>query len=76
MDALIPFVECFAQKQDFGKAVGEAETGAEGTRKLDALLGRASYVGKEAFGEGGVPDPGALGVVSVLKGIMGGMNWL
>ena len=50
----------------------EAEKGAEGTRKLNALLGRASYIGKESFERegGGVPDPGALGVVSVLKGIL------
>jgi hypothetical protein len=29
-------------------------------RKLDAVLGRASYVGKDAFGGGGIPDPGAM----------------
>ena len=49
MDALIPFVEIFACTQDFGKAVDMAEEGAHETRKLDAILGRASYVGKENF---------------------------
>lgn len=70
MDALIPFVETFAQKLDFANALNEAHSGAEGTRKLDAVLGRASYVSKEHIErEGGIPDPGALGVVTVLRGI-------
>ena len=70
MDALIPFVETFQKTLDFGEAVKDAEKGGAGTRQLDAVLGRASYVGKEAFGEDGIPDPGALGVVSVLNGIV------
>jgi triose/dihydroxyacetone kinase / FAD-AMP lyase (cyclizing) len=75
MDALIPFVETFAVSLDFTIAVAEADEGAEGTRRLDAVLGRASYVGKEAFERyGGVPDPGALAVVSVLRGIEAGLK--
>ena len=70
MDTLIPFVETFRQTLNFGEAVKYGEKGAEETRGLDAVLGRASYVGKDAFGKGGIPDPGALGVVSVLKGIL------
>ncbi len=66
MDALIPFVETFEQTGDFGRAVEAAKVGAEGTRRLDAVLGRASYVGKDALKEG-VLDPGAMGVVSILK---------
>lgn len=70
MDALVPFVEAFATTLNFLEAFEKAHSGAEGTRKLDAMLGRASYVSKENFErEGGVPDPGALGVVSVLRGI-------
>ncbi|CAH0021398.1 unnamed protein product [Clonostachys rhizophaga] len=71
MDALIPFVDTFAQNGDFPKAVDEAKKGAEGTRRMEAALGRASYVGKERFEEeGGIPDPGALGIVSILRGIL------
>jgi dihydroxyacetone kinase len=70
MDALISFVETFSHTLGYGKAVEMASEGADGTRKMNALLGRASYVGKVAFGINGVPDPGALGVVSVLEGIL------
>lgn len=70
MDALVPFVETFSHTTDFGNVVESASEGADGTRSMNALLGRASYVGKEAFGSDGVPDPGALGIVSVLEGIL------
>ncbi|KFZ04154.1 hypothetical protein V502_10366 [Pseudogymnoascus sp. VKM F-4520 (FW-2644)] len=70
MDALIPFVEVFGMSLDLRAAVQAADEGAQGTRRLKAVMGRASYVGQGAFSvEGGVPDPGALGVVSVLRGI-------
>lgn len=75
MDALIPFTEAFASGSSLEAAVMEARNGAEATRKLDAVLGRASYVGKEIFEvEGGIPDPGAMGVVSVLQGILEGLK--
>jgi dihydroxyacetone kinase len=75
MDALIPFTETFASGSSLEAAVMEARKGAEATRKLDAVLGRASYVGKEIFEvEGGIPDPGAMGVVSVLQGILEGLK--
>jgi dihydroxyacetone kinase len=67
MDALIPFIRTFSDTMDFGKAVEQAATGADSTRHLDAVLGRASYVGK-GIAES-VPDPGAVGVVSILRGI-------
>lgn len=70
MDALIPFVEVFSSTLDVRTAVEAANEGAQATRTLKAVLGRASYVGDEAFEvDGGIPDPGALGVVSVLRGI-------
>ncbi|KFZ01152.1 hypothetical protein V501_10179 [Pseudogymnoascus sp. VKM F-4519 (FW-2642)] len=75
MDALIPFTEAFASGSSLEAAIMEARNGAEATRKLDAVLGRASYVGKEIFEvEGGIPDPGAMGVVSVLQGILEGLK--
>lgn len=71
MDALIPFVMTFSGGSTLEAAVMESRKGAENTRKLDAVLGRASYVSKETFDrEGGIPDPGAMGVVSVLQGIL------
>ncbi|EXA31502.1 hypothetical protein FOVG_17203 [Fusarium oxysporum f. sp. pisi HDV247] len=70
MDALIPFVKTFAGKGSLRDAVLEACKGAESTRQMAAALGRASYVGRDRFNEeGGIPDPGALGVVSILRGM-------
>ncbi|CZR69754.1 uncharacterized protein PAC_19654 [Phialocephala subalpina] len=51
MDALIPFIEAFAKTLDFELAAREVERGSEGTRGLDAVLGRASYVSKESLME-------------------------
>lgn len=69
MDALIPFVNAYAEGS-LENAIAEARKGAEGTRKMAAALGRASYVGQDRFDEeGGIPDPGALGVVSILRGV-------
>ncbi|CAM1507473.1 Fc.00g071140.m01.CDS01 [Cosmosporella sp. VM-42] len=69
MDALIPFVSTYAS-QSLESAIAEARKGAEGTRQMAAALGRASYVGQDRFDEeGGIPDPGALGVVSILRGV-------
>ncbi|UPL03744.1 hypothetical protein LCI18_014678 [Fusarium solani-melongenae] len=70
MDALIPFVNAYAGQDSLEAAIAEARKGAEGTRKMAAALGRASYVGQDRFDEeGGIPDPGALGVVSILRGV-------
>lgn len=76
MDALIPFVKTLHQNpHDFPAAISAARIGAEQTRRMDAKLGRASYVTKEQFDsvKDGVPDPGAMGVVSVLEGIEAGL---
>jgi dihydroxyacetone kinase len=76
MDALIPFVETLHEKPgDLRAAVAAASAGAEKTRRMEAKLGRASYVAKEQLSleEDGIPDPGALGVVSVLEGVMAGL---
>lgn len=70
MDALIPFIQVYSEGASFVAAVDEARKGAEGTRRMAAALGRASYVGQERFDEeGGIPDPGALGIVSILRGL-------
>lgn len=76
MDALIPFVDTL-QSGSLQDAYQEARKGAESTRRMEAAMGRASYVGKDVFIEqGGVPDPGALGVVSVLRGMYIGLGIL
>lgn len=75
MDALIPFVKTYGETSSLADAIGEARRGAEGTRQMTAALGRASYVGQDRFDdEGGIPDPGALGVVSVLRGVEIGLG--
>lgn len=78
MDALIPAVAALHKDdaQDLQAAVAAARRGAESTRRMDAKLGRASYVAKEQLSSetgGGVPDPGALGVVSILEGVAAGL---
>lgn len=74
MDTLIPFVETLAKTQDVTKALEAANEGAENTRKLKAKFGRASYVGEDEFKqfekEGGLPDPGAIGLAALLKGML------
>ncbi|KAH3661821.1 hypothetical protein OGAPHI_005999 [Ogataea philodendri] len=73
IDALAPFVETFAStKGDLNKANKAAHEGAESTRKLKAKFGRASYVSEEEFkpfeAEGGLPDPGAIGLAALVDG--------
>lgn len=74
MDALIPFVETLSATGDITKAVESAHDGAESTRKLKAKFGRASYVGEAEFKqfekEGGLPDPGAIGLAALLAGFV------
>ncbi|KLP07887.1 Uncharacterized protein Y057_197 [Fusarium fujikuroi] len=75
MDALIPFVKNYSLDGSLRAALVEARKGAESTRKMVAALGRASYVGQGRFDEeGGIPDPGALGVVSILEGLCDGLD--
>ena len=70
MDALIPFIDAFAKSADIEAGLGAASAGAEKTKTMSAAFGRSSYVTKEQLeSEGGIPDPGAVGVVSILKGL-------
>ncbi|KAK9450518.1 Dak1 domain-containing protein [Limtongia smithiae] len=74
IDAVAPFVTSLAKTGDFSVAVSEARAGFDSTRKLEAKFGRASYVAESAIhqfdSEGGLPDPGALGVVAILEGFL------
>lgn len=51
----------------FGEAVNAAEEGAEATRGMEALAGRANYVAAESLE--GVPDPGAKAAAYALRAV-------
>ncbi|OUM51117.1 hypothetical protein BVG19_g201 [[Candida] boidinii] len=72
VDALEPFVNTFKETSDLNKASIAAHDGAESTRKLEAKFGRASYVSEDEFkqfdSEGGLPDPGAIGLAALING--------
>lgn len=75
IDALAPFVETLHNTNgDFAAAVKAAQKGSDSTRKLAAKFGRASYVSEEEFkqfdSEGGLPDPGAVGLAALLTGAL------
>jgi dihydroxyacetone kinase len=80
MDALIPFVEAIYEHREesveaaLTMGVEAAEIGYRATKGMEARLGRASYVDAAVFEADGVPDPGALGVIAVVKGILEGVK--
>jgi dihydroxyacetone kinase len=69
IDPLSAFTDHFSSSggQDFTGAVAAALSAAERTRDIEAKAGRAAYVGQEALKEANVPDPGAWGVVKILR---------
>ncbi|PVH83334.1 Dak phosphatase [Cadophora sp. DSE1049] len=69
LDCLIPFVETLKKTGDSKKALVDAEKGVESTKKLEAKLGRSSYLDESATR--GVPDPGAYGLLMLLEGMVG-----
>ncbi|EKD15396.1 uncharacterized protein L3040_001763 [Drepanopeziza brunnea f. sp. 'multigermtubi'] len=69
LDCLIPFVETLKATGDSKKALSEAGNGVEGTKMLEARLGRSSYLDESATR--GVPDPGAYGLLVLLEGMVG-----
>jgi triose/dihydroxyacetone kinase / FAD-AMP lyase (cyclizing) len=69
MDSLIPFVATYGRSASFAEALCAAEQGMQATGTMHAVLGRASYVDAGIIDKRRFPDPGALGVVSILKGI-------
>ncbi|KAK9427997.1 Dak1 domain-containing protein [Lipomyces doorenjongii] len=72
IDALDPFVQALASGESVKDATAKAANGADSTKKLEARFGRASYVGIEGIAqfvaEGGLPDPGAVGLAALLNG--------
>jgi hypothetical protein len=48
-------------------ALREAVKGVDGTKKMEAKLGRSTYLDESATR--GVPDPGAYGLLVLFKGM-------
>jgi dihydroxyacetone kinase len=69
MDALIPFAETLASTGDIKKAAEECRKGGEATIKMQAKLGRATYVGEREDGKPLPPDPGAMAFVTVAEAL-------
>lgn len=69
VDALAPFVEALERGAGLEEAVGAAARGCDGTKGMEASLGRSVYVGGDEFKN--CPDPGAYGLVAFLKGLVG-----
>lgn len=68
LDCLIPFVETLRKSGgDTQKALGDAKKGVEGTKELEAKLGRSTYLDESATR--GTPDPGAYGLLVLLEGM-------
>ncbi|KAH8891488.1 dihydroxyacetone kinase [Thozetella sp. PMI_491] len=78
MDALIPFIRTLAANTDVGYeralhlAVEAARAGCEATRIAESKFGRSTYVsaGEDVDRTKGMPDPGACGVVAIVKGLL------
>ncbi|KAK9245716.1 Dak1 domain-containing protein [Lipomyces tetrasporus] len=69
IDALAPFVATLAAGKGVKNAAVAARKGADGTKGMNASLGRAVYV--DAKGYDRVPDPGAVGVAELVEGLAG-----
>lgn len=81
MDALIPFVAALdaAKERPAREALKSAlvatEAGCKKTEELESVFGRASYVSAEDEGSlKGIADPGALGLVALVQGILEGLS--
>lgn len=71
VDPLAAFTEAYTASKgaDLAGAVEAAARACEETKNLDAQAGRAAYVDRASLQEAQVPDPGAFGVVTILKGV-------
>lgn len=70
MDALIPYIETLESSNDTKQALEKAKEGVEGTKTMEAKLGRSTYLDESATQ--GVPDPGAYGLYILLNGMSSG----
>jgi len=69
VDALYPFVDTLGETGDIQKAAMHAYRAADGTKGMEASLGRTVYIGGSGFEQ--VPDPGAWGLAAFLLGLAG-----
>ena len=67
MDALIPYIETLVSSGDVEDALTKAKEGVDGTKKMEATLGRSAYLDDSTTQ--GVPDPGAYGLYVLLEGM-------
>ncbi|KAG6915536.1 hypothetical protein DXG01_011001 [Tephrocybe rancida] len=75
VDALEPFCATLLQDgSNIQKAVDAARKGAEDTRSMEAVLGRAAYVTPPKGVEILPPDPGAWGVLAIVEGLCKGLS--
>ena len=72
VDALAPFCRALSSGRTLEEAVKAAKDGAESTRQMQAVLGRAAYVNLAR--EELPPDPGAWGVATIFEGLYLGLN--
>lgn len=71
MDALDPFVMGL-QTGTLCEAVLAAKEGMEKTKGMRPAFGRTVYVSEEMWKK--VPDPGAVGIVAIVEGLMAGIQ--
>jgi dihydroxyacetone kinase len=73
MDVIIPATEALKETGELKKAMEAAVKGAEDTKRLVPVLGRATYVGGME-GKELPPDPGAWGAMLLVKGLCEGLG--
>jgi dihydroxyacetone kinase len=76
VDALAPFCSALSSGQTLEEAAKEARRGAERTRNMQAVLGRAAYIstGGNRQGDTVPPDPGAWGIAAIVDGFCHGLR--
>lgn len=67
LDALVPAIDSLKLGQPVDVASSEAEKGAEATKTMQSLAGRANYVAQEKMQ--GIPDPGAYAIAAAFDAV-------
>ena len=74
IDALHPFVTTLDRTADLDRAAQAATLAAQNTAGMPPRLGRSVYVGGSAWER--VPDPGAVAVAALVRGLAEGLGRL
>lgn len=72
VDTLRPFCDILKDGQGIQAALEGARRGTEATKNMKPRLGRSVYVGIMSDDERLPPDPGALGMLTILEGYISG----